>query len=496
MSRQAEQKIDFGTFLALWNKAQEQSTPALHFKMADWLETAWQQGRTRLLLQAFRSCGKSTVTGLFAAWLLYRQPDMRILVLAADMMLARKMVRNVKRLIERHPLTQHLRPDRIDQWGADRFTVRRTKELRDPSMLARGITANITGSRADVIICDDVEVPKTCDTAQKRADLRERLDESAFVLTPGGTQLYIGTPHTWYTIYADAPRCEIGEERAFLDGYDRLSLPLLDETGQSLWPDRYTPQRVDKIRRAAGPRKFSAQMMLQPVNIAEGRLDPALMERYDAEINYIKEINLLQIGDHKMVAASAWWDPAFGAAGGDGSVLAVVYTDDSGCYWLHRLCYLKTGMQGEEDEATAQCRQVAQILKSGYVPVVGIEINGIGRFLPAILRRELARAHVGCAVREISHARPKDERILEAFDVVLAARMLRVHGGVYDTPFMREMQEWRPGLAGGRDDGLDAVAGALAQQPVRIRRHYHDSRQSWQGGGTINAHRAKTEFEV
>src|SRR5687768_11028414 len=143
--------VSFSIFLALWNAAQEQGTPAIHFRMARWLEDAWCAGRTRLLLQAFRSSGKSTVTGLFASWLLYRNQNLRILVLAADAALARKMVRQVRRIIERHPLTRHLKPLRADQWGVDRFTINRKLELRDPSMLACGIGGNVTGSRADVI---------------------------------------------------------------------------------------------------------------------------------------------------------------------------------------------------------------------------------------------------------------------------------------------------------------------------------------------------------
>ncbi len=486
-------QADFPLFLALWNRKQEMDTPALHFRMACWLEAAWREKRTRLLLQAFRSSGKSTVAGLFAAWLLYRHPDLRILVLAADLALARKMVRNVKRIVERHPLTLHLKPQRADQWGADRFTVNRALELRDPSMLARGVSANITGSRADIIICDDVEVPNTCDTAGKRADLRERLAETGYVLAPGGTQLYIGTPHTWYTIYADAPRVEIGEQSPFLAGYERFTLPVIDAKGRSAWPERFAPQDIERIRRSTGPNKFSSQMMLTPVNIAEGRLDPAAFRRYEAGLAYIKEINLLQIGDRKIISASAWWDPALGGSNGDGSVLAVIYTDEAGCFWLHRIEYLRSG-NGELDEATHQCRIVAQLAKELYLPSVAIETNGIGRLLPNILRRELAQAHAPCAVLEISNSRPKDIRILEAFDTVLAARMLHVHASVYATPFMAEMQEWRPGAKGGRDDGLDAVAGALSQEPVRLKRYYAGNRQSWQGGGKI--HQAKTDFDI
>ena len=83
---------------------------------------------------------------------------------------------------------------------------------------------------------------------------------------------------------------------------------------------------------------------------------------------------------------------------------------------------------------------------------------------------------------------------MEAFDTVLAARMLHVHASVYDTPFISEVQEWRPGARSGRDDGLDAVAGALSLEPVRLKRFYSDGRQNWQGSG--RTHEAKTDFEV
>jgi hypothetical protein len=51
-----------------------------------------------------------------------------------------------------------LRASHGELWASDQFTVKRPFELRDPSMLAKGVAANITGLRADVVICDDVEV--------------------------------------------------------------------------------------------------------------------------------------------------------------------------------------------------------------------------------------------------------------------------------------------------------------------------------------------------
>lgn len=492
MTTQTSQ-VPFPLFLALWNRMQNQGTPRVHLKIARWLESRWMTGDTRLLLMAFRSCGKSTIVGLFAAWLLWRHPALRILVLAADSNLAAKMVRNTRRIIERHPLTSGLRPDHPDQWASDRFTVRRDAEWRDPSMIAFGIGANITGSRADVILCDDVEVPNTCDTPEKRENLRDRLSELSFVLVPGGTQLYVGTPHAFNTIYRTVLNTTSEADEAFLDGYEALRVPLLDARGKSAWPERFTKADVVRLRKSGGPRRFAAQMMLEPQPIIDSRLPVESLQWYETALDYSEAQGraILQISDVRMVSASAWWDPAFGR-GGDGSVLAVLFADGAGQYWLHDVVYLKIDPASNLDEATQQCRAVCAICRDYHLPSVTLEINGIGRFLPGILRREMAGA---AAVLEATNRRAKDLRIIEAFDAVLAARALHVHKRVAATPFVEEMRNWRPGMASARDDGLDAVAGALAQQPVRFGTGFAARMPArWQTGA--DTHTAKINFNV
>ncbi len=505
-----ETPVDFKLFTVLWNQVQRNKTPLIHLKMADWLEHCWKNGKHYMLLMAFRSAGKSTIVGLFAAWLIYRNSNIRIIVLAADFPLAKKMVRNVKRIIERHPLTGNLKPGDADQWSSDRFTVIRDLELRDPSMMAKGVMSNVTGSRADIVICDDVEVPNTCDTAVKREDLRQRLSEIPYVLVAGGAQLYVGTPHHYYSIYADLPRTEIDEEEPFLSGFERLSLTIIDEEGKSVWPERYTQEDIKQMRRTSGPNKFDSQMMLKPVNILQGRLNPDLLQIYDGEMEYDPMINALFLGNTKMVSASCWWDPAFGYNKGDNSVCAVVFTDDVGDYHLHHLAYIRVDDTDKTDEATQQARIVAEITKKYYLPAVTVEINGIGRFLPNILRKELAKINSPARVQETSSKRSKAIRIIEGFDALMAAKRLWVHKNVTQTPFMMEMREWRPvgyepihgttgygaGKAGsrGHDDALDAVAGALSQHPDRLERFYAKGGHSWMGGH--NLHKAKSEWSV
>lgn len=479
------EKCTFLEFVWIWNRHQGVETPLAHRRICRWLNARWSGGDTRLLLMAFRAAGKSTLVGLFCAWLLGRDRNLRILVLAAEQDLATRMVRNVKRVLERHPLTHGLKPERSDQWAADRFTIDRDLELRDPSMMARGISANLTGSRADVIVFDDVEVPNTCDTAPKRSDLRERLAEADYILVPGGTQIYVGTPHTYHTIYAEKALPELGETQAFLAGFLRFEMPILKADGSSSWPERYDREAVESIRRRHGDAKFQSQMMLKPVASGDIRLDPGRMRLYDARLELLERNGeaVLMLDDIRMRSASAWWDPAYGAKGaGDASVVACVFTGDDGLYRLHRVLYLETDPGLAMDEARQQCRAVVRFARRNFLPSVTIETNGIGRFLPGLLRSEMAACGVACAVREHHSSKSKETRILEAFDASLAASQILCHTSVWDTAFPAEMREWRPDGTAARDDGLDAVAGCLLMEPVRLPRHGPvENRKNWRG---------------
>ncbi|MGK7865678.1 phage terminase large subunit [Falsiroseomonas sp. E2-1-a20] len=461
----SERPADLLELAWIWNRLANLGTPAVHRRMLRWLADRGEQGDLRLLLMAFRGCGKSTLVGLYCAWQLYRAPETRILVVAADHALATRMVATVRRILGRHPLCNTLLPDHGEgSWASDRFTVARQAVLRDASMLAAGIGGNITGARADLIVCDDVEVAGNCGTPYQREELRERLTETEFVLVPGGRMLFVGTPHTAESLYADGPG-------AFLSGYRRLVLPLLDEAGDSAWPERFTPAGIAALRTRVGPLAFRRQMLLEAVAEDAARLDPGLILRYAAETEY-REANgrgVLTLMGAQIVSGGGWWDPAYGRPGiGDASVLAATYADGQGRHYLHRIAYLLHDPEAEEDAATQQCRAVAQIARDLLLPVLRVETNGIGKFLPGLLKREMQRAGITCTVLEATSRRAKSERILAALDPVLAARRLLAHESVFRTRFAREMAEWRPDAPGQHDDALDAVAGCLLSEPVRL----------------------------
>ena len=102
-------------------------------------------------------------------------------------------------------------------------------------------------------------------------------------------------------------------------------------------------------------------MMLRPVNISAGRLDPERMRVYDSALQYQDRNGTatLSLEGRRLVSASCWWDPAYGAPGkGDGSVVALVFTDTQSRYWLHRLRYL--GVDTRPTSATKQPSNAAR----------------------------------------------------------------------------------------------------------------------------------------
>ncbi len=192
---------EFYKFLDEWNRILGFHTPRHHGEIMRFLVDVWCNDPHRGLLMAFRHSGKSTVLGVFAACVLYLRPETRILILSAENTLASRMVSHIRHILENHTFCSDMIPANKKEWATGRITINRPIGIREPSVICQGVYGNITGMRADLIICDDVEVPNTSNTAQKRENLRDRLRELDFILSPSGTMIYIGTPHAYDTIY-------------------------------------------------------------------------------------------------------------------------------------------------------------------------------------------------------------------------------------------------------------------------------------------------------
>ncbi|MGR4001280.1 MAG: phage terminase large subunit [Alphaproteobacteria bacterium] len=506
-------RYSFREFLNTWYAQHDRDVPLSWNQMAMWLECMLARGETRLVLLAFRSAGKSTITGFLISWLLLCDRRLRIVVVSAEQSLASRMAGHIRMILETHSATQDLVPKRgnaVRSWSSDCFWVSGAGKSREPSVMARGIESNITGSRADIVICDDVEVPNTVSTPLQRESLRRRLHELNFVRVAGGVTLHLGTPHHSESIYSG----ERGVDgmAPFLSGWRTLRLPALDSSGRLTSPQSHTEESLRALRDSVGEGRFGAQMLLRPQTEGEYPFHSSLLRNkvYVGELSYREAggESILELGGRRLVKASCHWDPAVIHLRGeekrrDKNVIALLFQEVSrtardfsleedslgensgeiddvslshgkpgvgagGAIYLHRLFYVSPPPAGEmQSPLDWLCGEVAEFVESFYIPVISVEVNGIGAYLPGPLRGALAARGIGAVVTERHTRDNKSRRIEHGLGTLFSSGLLMVHESVMSTPFVTELNSWRPDVPGLHDDGMDAVATAYSYGLVK-----------------------------
>jgi hypothetical protein len=198
-----EQRLgdSFPLFLSLvWKSLDLPSPTRAQLAIAQYL----QNGPKRLQIQAFRGLGKSWIAAAFVLWTLWNDRDKKILVISASKQRADDFTIFTQKCILEFDWLAHLRPvDDEQRWSRVSFDVAGCKPAQSPSVKSVGITGQITGSRADLIVFDDVEVPANSATDLMREKLLQLVTEGESVLTPKADSriVFLGTPQTTFTIY-------------------------------------------------------------------------------------------------------------------------------------------------------------------------------------------------------------------------------------------------------------------------------------------------------
>ena len=194
-------KKDFRYFLtAIWTHLALPAPTRAQLCIAEYL----QNGPKRLQIQAFRGVGKSWITAAFVLWTLYNDSNKKIMVVSASKDRADSFSIFCQRLILEVPWMGHLKPKNDDQrWSRVSFDVGPAAPHQAPSVKSVGITGQLTGSRADLMVLDDVEVPNNSMTELQREKLLQLVTECESILTPKKDSriMFLGTPQTTFTVY-------------------------------------------------------------------------------------------------------------------------------------------------------------------------------------------------------------------------------------------------------------------------------------------------------
>lgn len=199
----AQLKGDFIAFLfVLWKALNLPAPTKCQIDMAKCLADG---NNKKFILQAFRGIGKSFITCAFVVWTLWKDPQLKILIVSASKERADANSIFIKNIIDLLPFLSELKPRPGQRDSVISFDVGPARPDHSPSVKSVGITGQLTGSRADIIIADDVEIPGNSATHGAREKLWTLVQEFAALLKPLPTSrvIYLGTPQTEMTLYKE-----------------------------------------------------------------------------------------------------------------------------------------------------------------------------------------------------------------------------------------------------------------------------------------------------
>ncbi len=461
-------KQDFRKFLwIVWKTLNLPDPTPIQYDMGSYL----QHGPRRNVIEAFRGIGKSWITSAYVVWLLYCDPQHKILVVSASKERADAFSTFTKRLINEIDILAHLRTKQGQRDSVIAFDVGPAKPDHSPSVKSVGISGQLTGSRANTIIADDVEVVNNSATQTMRDKLSESIKEFDAVLKPGGRVIYLGTPQTEMSIYNLLPErgYEIriwparypSDKQALL--YQGRLAPFIEQRrggndGMPTEPQRFTKEDLMEREASYGKAGFALQFMLDttlsdadkyPLKLADLCVTALNPQKGWADLAWasgpaqiIEDVPVVGFTGDKFYRPMWYSDEMYPFTG---SVLAI---DPSGrgkdetayavVKMLNGYLYVTQcgGFKGGYDDKTLQ--QLASLAKTEKVSAVVIESNfGDGMF-SKLLTPFMVKTHP-VTMEEVRHNTQKEVRIIDPLEPVMMQHRL-----VVDEKLIKEDYESAP----------------------------------------------------
>ena len=482
------------------------------------------------IIRCFRSLGKSYITSAYAIWRLMRNPrDEKIMVVSATGSKAKEFVAQTKGILQSMPLVQWLLEGGRDSGAsrrdmAEQFDVSGASLSQSYSVAARGITGQITGSRATLLIADDIEVERNSLTEEARRRIVKIVQSDFVPITKTehgkGDIIFLGTPQTEESVYNTLVkemgfRCitipvrypdrdklknyvltdnQTGREVDILAPYLRK---MFEDGGLTFGQPTDTRFQQDELMKieAKGKASFALQYMLD-TSLSDAERYPLRQSdlvvmalnpmkapiqvqwgRHNDKHNLIKDIpNLGFSGDHflRPLFIDTEWEPYESkllfvdpsGRGADETSWVIVGILTGTMYVLHA-----DGLSADPAEAMMK---IAMDARKYDVQTVEVEPNfGQGMWITAFQPILSKVWPGGCTVKESEWAKgQKEARIIDTLEPVMAQHRLvmdeelvRKESKATDHRYsllyqLTHVTRDRGSLR--HDDRLDALAGAVA----------------------------------
>ena len=449
---------DFRKFVYhIWKELNLPDPTPVQYDIAHYL----QHADRRSVIEAFRGVGKSWLTSAFVCWSLLNNPQLKILVVSASKERADAFSSFVKRLINDVEILNHLAATESQRDSMVAFDVAPALPDHSPSVKSVGITGQITGSRADILIADDVEVPNNSATQMMRDKLAESVKEFDAILKPGGRIIYLGTPQTEMSLYNQLP--ERGYDiRIWTARYPELDKVIKYQGRLAPMITRAIEEDSKLVGEPVDPKRFDAKDLMERA-ASYGRsgfalqfmLDTSLSDanKYPLKVSDLVVMNLNPTMGHLKVAWASSPELVINdlpnvALTGDKYYRPMWHADDmadyTGCVMaidpsgrgsdetgyavikaLGGMLYLVDagGILGGYSDQTLE--GLALIAKKHQAKMIIVEANFGDGMYTQLLKPFLGRIYP-CTVEEVKHSTNKEARIIDTLEPVMSTHRLIV----------------------------------------------------------------------
>ena len=428
------------------------------------------------MVQAQRGQAKTTIAAAFAVWRLIHDPKTRVLIISAGDTQATEIANWIIQIINNMDELECMRPDRSngDRASVEAFDVHYSLKgaEKSPSVACIGITSNMQGKRADILLADDIESQKNSATQVQR-DRILLLSKDFTSIVQKGEIIYLGTPQSIDSIYNGLPgrgydiriwpgRYPTPEEHKSYGGHlapyiaQRLSADAslstgggpLGDRGQAVDPVLLDDTALCKKELDQGSAYFQLQHMLNtslsdaerfPLKLAniritafdrENKLGPMIITHARTDKNKITpptgwplkdEMYRLQEAEDfgPIISYYMYVDPAGGGQNGDEIAVAVT----GYCAGRVFLAWVGGRTGGLTEDNLAWLTEVAV---RWNVKTIGIEKNFGNGALKTIWEPSLIREHK-CGIEEVWESGQKELRIIDIMEPVINAGKFVMH---------------------------------------------------------------------
>lgn len=447
----------------------------------------------RRLIIATRYSAKSTLTGIYVAWRIYRDPLIKVMLISRGSKLAARMLRSVRKVyIQYCPLLQHLMPTEDCLDNAEQFQTPQSASVTTggATLSSFGVTSDLPGYRSDLTIGDDVEGPSD-DTPEKVADLMERLNE-LHMINPIGEKIMLGTYQTEFSMYAQYADQTDSETNEPVWENHRACMFEEDEQGhiKSRWAGMFSDKDAVDWRRSVTARAWKLHALLiadpsilneRPLKIADIPVIKCDARKGEGPIKIERTSTAANLPTWGAPRGDEWhWgnpdgncqyaqtvaaiDPASGLAARDAIGVAIVSVTPAGFAVIRHL----EGVRGlTKADNMRRCALLMRTFKVKHLLIEELQDGFFGE----MLEQELLNIEYPMTVEKVTTGgQQKGRRIIETLAPPMGEGRISIidsvvisdDGGEFVNQLTRIAYDGTTGKGRQHDDIVDALAHAIA----------------------------------